>query len=235
MGTSISDIAQLQNTMTGVAQNTKAKSAERRTDTNEKTTGATQNTQAGSGAERTSRSETRAALNAQIVSSMRNVSLKAGNNPQALMVRSALDNIYNALRASLGSNQSPDANQPDAVETRPLPWQGAETYPPQEDTSPEAYANKILSGSLKFFDAYAARHSGENPENLRQDFVNLVQGAFEKGFNEAVDILKSLKVFSGNVESEINQTYDLVMKGYQNFLAGPSQETEEAGSSPKVE
>ena len=54
------------------------------------------------------------------------------------------------------------------------------------------------------------------------NFVDVIRGGFERGFGEARDILSGLGVLGADspVEQAINQTYALVMKGYDDFLAG---------------
>lgn len=61
--------------------------------------------------------------------------------------------------------------------------------------------------------------------------VPVIRGGFEKGFNEARDILQGLQVFSGDIESGVMKTYEPVSKGYDDFLASKlgGQQTEEPG------
>jgi len=56
---------------------------------------------------------------------------------------------------------------------------------------------------------------------VARNFVDLIRGGFEQGFGEARDILSGLGVLGADspVEQGINQTYALVMKGYDDFLA----------------
>ena len=146
--------------------------------------------------QRTQRDE----ANLLIMQASTEVSLKAGNQSQALLLRSAIERINEILAPELG---------PDAISARM-----------SEDNSPEATAERILSLSTGFFDSYAKQHPNDDPDQLATDFVNLIRGGFEKGFNEAKDILQGLKVFSGDVESGIMKTFELVSQGYDEFLAG---------------
>jgi len=56
---------------------------------------------------------------------------------------------------------------------------------------------------------------------MARNFVDLIRGGFERGFGEARDILSGLGVLGADspIEQGINQTYALVMKGYDDFLA----------------
>lgn len=150
-----------------------------------------------------SASETRVSLrdqmNVQILEASAAVSLKAGEQSQALLFRSAIDRINEYLAPTLGA---------DAIQGKM-----------SEDNSAEATAARIVSLSTAFYDSYAAQHPGDDPEQLATNFVNLIRGGFEKGFNEAKDILQGLQVFSGDIESGVMKTFDLVNQGYDDFLA----------------
>jgi len=150
-------------------------------------------------------------LNLQILQASAEVSLNAGNQSQALLFRSAIDRINELLAPTLG---------PDALQAKM-----------SEDNSPEATAGRILSISTGFFDAYAAQRPNDDPDQVAKDFVELIRGGFERGFNEAKEILQGLQVFNGDIESGVLKTYELVSQGYDDFLAsklGGGQQTEEA-------
>ena len=121
----------------------------------------------------------------------------------ALLYRTAIDRINEMLTPELGPNAIGNAVAP--VQT------------------PEATAGRIVAMTTAFYDAYAghARNKGKDPDVLIQDFVNLIRGGFEKGFGEAKDILSGLGVMGKDspIEQGINQTYALVMQGFDDFLA----------------
>jgi hypothetical protein len=145
------------------------------------------------------RNNVRNELNLQILQASAEVSLNAGNQSQALLFRSAIERINELLAPTLG---------PDALQAKM-----------SEDNSPEATAGRILSLSTGFFDAYAAQRPNDDPDLVAKDFVELIRGGFEQGFNEARDILQGLQVFNGDIESGVMKTYELVQKGYDDFLA----------------
>lgn len=156
--------------------------------------------QSGPEAPASSRAAARQQLNVQILEASAKVSLSAGDNSQALLFRSAIERINEILAPELGS---------DAIQNAAA-----------QDNSAEATAQRILSLSTGFYDAYAAKRPGDDPEQVARDFVDLIRGGFEKGFGEARQILQGLNVFNGDVESGVMKTYELVHKGYDDFLAG---------------
>jgi len=166
--------------------------------------------QAGKQAEKVkvgSVAEARQQQNVRILEASATVAVKAGDTSQALLLRTAIDRINELLAPEFGE---------DAIQARM-----------SDDNSPEAVAERILSLSTGFFDAYAQQRTGDDPEQVARDFVDLIRGGFQKGFNEAKEILQGLNVFNGEVESGITKTFELVMKGYDDFLAARLQPKEE--------
>ena len=157
------------------------------------------------------RASARDQMNVQILQASSEVSLKAGDQSQALLLRSAIERINELLAPTLG---------PDAIQAKA-----------SEDNSPEATAGRILSLSTGFFDAYAAQRPDDDPDQVAKDFVDLVRGGFEQGFNEAKDILQGLKVFDGDIESGVMKTYELVSQGYDEFLAGKLSKAPETATT----
>ncbi len=142
----------------------------------------------------------RAQLNTQILQASMDVSISAGNNSMALLYRTAIDSINEQLAPELGPNA----------------LQGAMG----QDNSAEATAGRILSQSTAFFDAYARQHPNEEPEDVLRNFVGIIRGGFEKGYSEAASILSGLGVMGegSTVAAEIGKTFELVQKGYDDFL-----------------
>lgn len=161
----------------------------------------------------------RNALNAQILEASLQVSVKAGNDGLALLYRSAVDHINELLAPELG---------PDAI-----------GQAMGQDNSPEGTAGRILSMSTAFFEQYAAQHKNKDPEQLVHDFVDLIRGGFEQGYAEAADILTGLGVMGEDspIAAGIQKTFELVQKGYDDFLASklaelrPATPTEDSNSS----
>lgn len=162
-----------------------------------------QDTQAPTQANSTSPSSLRSQQNAQILQASMDVSIQSGNSSLTLLYRTAIERINEFLAPEFG---------PNAIGTAEAP-----------DNSPEATAGRILSLSTAFYDAFAAQAKNKDkaPDALAREFVDLIRGGFERGFGEAKDILSGLNVLGADspIEQGINKTYELVMKGYDDFLA----------------
>jgi hypothetical protein len=148
--------------------------------------------------EQVSEAALRKDLNVGILKASMEVSIRSGDQSQALLFRSAIEGINEALAPTLG---------PDAIQNAM-----------GQDNSAEATAGRIVSMSTAFFDAYAARRPGDDPETVLRDFMDVIRGGFEKGFGEARDILSGLGVFNGAVEADVMKTRELVLQGYDRFM-----------------
>lgn len=139
--------------------------------------------------------------NSQILEASLQISIQAGNDSLALLYRTAVDEINNVLAPDLG---------PDAIQNAM-----------SQDNSAQATAGRIVGLSTAMFNAYAARYPDKDMEVVAKDFVNVVRGGFEQGYKEAEDILNSLGVLSAGspVAEGISQTFALVQKGYDDWLA----------------
>jgi hypothetical protein len=139
--------------------------------------------------------------NVQILQASMDVSIQSGDSSLALLYRTAIDRINEVLAPELGADAIANASN--------------------QDNSPEGTAGRILALSTAFYDAYAARHTDKDVETVARDFVALIRGGFEAGFGEARDILSGLGVLGEDspVATGIQKTYELVMKGYDDFLA----------------
>jgi hypothetical protein len=153
----------------------------------------------------------RASSNSAIVQTSLNVAISAGNDPLALLLKSAINGINEELAPTLGK---------DAIQN------AAAT----QDNSPEATAGRIVQLSTAFYDAFRQQKGLEDTEETRKQFIDVIQGGFEKGFKEAQDVLEGLKVLGGDVAAGIGKTYDLVLKGYQDFIKPPAPADETGGT-----
>jgi hypothetical protein len=150
--------------------------------------------------------KSRASLNSAIVQTSLNVAISSGNNPLALLYRSAIEGINEALAPELGKDaiQNAAANQ---------------------DNSAEATAERIVNLSTAFYAKYLEKNKLEDNEESRGKFIDVISAGFEKGFKEAQDILGGLKVLSGDVAAGIDKTHELVLKGFADFKAGTTATT----------
>lgn len=151
----------------------------------------------------TTREKLQSQLNTAIVQSSLSVSISSGNEPLALLYKSAISSLNETLQADFGENAIQNAAG--------------------QDNSPEATAQRIVQLSTGFFEAYKQQHPGEDDSATLKKFMDTIKGGFEQGFKEASDILGGLKVLNGDIASNVQKTYDLVQKGYADFAAAHSQ------------
>ncbi len=151
------------------------------------------------------------ALNASIMQASAQISIGAQGDPQALLYKSAITGINEALQAELGENAVQNAAN--------------------NDNSPEATAGRIVSLATGFFGAFKNQNPGMDDDTAMGKFMDTIQGGIEKGFKEARDILKGLSVLGGDIATNIDKTYELVMKGLSDFSASASKPKEAAAET----
>jgi hypothetical protein len=141
----------------------------------------------------------RAQLNTAIVQASLTVSIGAQNEPLTLLLKSAITGINEALKGQYGD---------DAIQNAVA-----------QDNTPQGTADRIVSLSTGFFEAYKQQHPDQDEAAALDKFMSTIRGGMEKGFQEGRDILQGLKVLNGDVAGNIDQTYELVQKGYAAFEA----------------
>lgn len=162
----------------------------------------------GAGGQMSVNDRSRLQLNAAILQASMNVSLSSQSDPLALVYKSAITGINEALQADFGDNAVQNAAS--------------------QDNSAEATAQRIVSLSTGFFDAFKKQNPGMDNDAALEKFMGTITGGMEKGFGEARDILKGLNVLQGDIAGNIDKTYELVQKGYADFLAAHSSKKAEA-------
>lgn len=138
--------------------------------------------------------------NSAIMQSQMSVSVQSGNEPLALLYKTAIEAINEELAPELGENAAQQA------------------FDSGLDVSPEATAERIVQGATGFFGAYQGNHPELNGEAAMTEFMSLIKGGIDKGFEEAKDILESLRVLEGDIEINIGLTYEHVQTGLQSFV-----------------
>ena len=131
-------------------------------------------------------------LNASILQSALTVSLSTQNDPMTLVYKTAIQNLNEVLKPTLGDNAIQNAAK--------------------EDNSPEATAGRIVSLTTGLFDLYKQSFPGEDESTVLDRFQKVIQGGITTGFNEARGILQGMNVLGGTISSNIDKTYDLVPK-----------------------
>lgn len=138
-------------------------------------------------------------LNAAILESAININAAAGS-PQALVLKTALEGINEALKETMGEN---------AIQN---------TYDSGLDVSPEATAERIVSLSTAFFGSYQQQHPELSEDEALTKFIDIISGGIDTGFGEAREILGGLNVLEGEIATNIDLTYDLVQEGLKAFI-----------------
>ncbi|HEY5801271.1 MAG TPA: DUF5610 domain-containing protein [Burkholderiaceae bacterium] len=139
------------------------------------------------------RETARSQLNGQIIQA----TLAAANDPQALLLKSAINGINDLLAPELGK---------DALQS----VMG-------QDNSPAGTSGRIVSISTGFFELYKKQHPGEDEEQVLKQFMQTIRGGNDRGFSEARNILQGMKVLGGDIAGNIDKTYALVQQGYADF------------------
>lgn len=148
-------------------------------------------------------------LNASIMQASAAVSIGAADDPQALLYKTAITSINEALQAELGENAVQNAAA--------------------QDNSPQGTADRILALSTGFLDSYKKQHPDMEDSAALEKFIDTVKGGIEQGFKEARGILAGLDVMHGDIAANIGKTYELVMRGLDDFAAKTAQPREQAG------
>lgn len=140
-----------------------------------------------------------ASQNSAIIQTQLNVAISSGNNPLALLFKTAVEGINEVLGEDAIQNAA------------------------SQDNSAEATAQRIVDMSTAFYGKYLEQNKLEDNEESRGKFIDLISGGFEKGFKEAQDILQGLKVLEGDIAAGIDKTHELVLAGFAAFRAGPEE------------
>jgi len=151
------------------------------------------------GATITTKEEARVQLNASIVTASFDVAISSGNEPLALLYKSAINSINDILKPTLGENAIQNAAN--------------------QDNTAEGTAGRIVSISTGFYEALKRQHPGENEADVLTNFMATIKSGFERGYQEASDILQGLGVLDGDIKSGIEKTFKLVQQGYADFEA----------------
>ncbi len=96
-----------------------------------------------------------------------------------------------------------------------------------EDVTPEATADRIVTGSVAFFDAYAKQHKDLEGEELIDSFMAEIRKGIKTGYDDAFNILKGLGAFEvEGVQDGIEKTKSLIE---EKLVAFENQKRKEFG------
>ncbi len=125
--------------------------------------------------------------------------LSVTDEPMALVLKTALEGINEALKESMGDNAIQKA------------------YDSGLDVSPKATAERIVSLSTAFFGKYQEMNPDMSQKDALASFTDIISGGIDQGFAEARDILDGLGVLKGDIADNIDKTYALVQDGLKSF------------------
>lgn len=128
------------------------------------------------------------------------VSLSAGGEPMILTYKAAVEKINEILSPELGVERPIDTALEEGL-----------------DVSPEATADRIVSLTTALYSRYQEANPELEGAALVDQFVDVIAGGIEQGFNEARDILNGLGVLEGDIAANIDRTFELVQEGLQAF------------------
>ena len=148
---------------------------------------------------RSVKEQARQAQNTAILKANEQVSLRSNNDSLSLLYKTALEGINAELEPVMGENAA------------------QKIYDSGIDTSPEATAERIVAFATCFYGRYKELNQDKSEEENLTNFLKIIGGGIDKGFDDAKDILKGLKVYEGDVESGVDKTYSLVMQGLDTF------------------
>ncbi len=102
----------------------------------------------------------------------------------------------------------------------------------KEDYTPAKVSDRIMSSILA---AYGQLRQAR-PEANTDRFFSQVKDGLEKGFSEAKDILQNLGMLQGKIAEDVNNTYDLTMRGLDKLASQAKlASTNETTVNPRVD
>jgi hypothetical protein len=95
----------------------------------------------------------------------------------------------------------------------------------QEDTTPEATAERIVSGATSYFEVFKRQNPNLSEEELLNRFLSTIRGGIDRGYSEAVEILEGLGAFEfEGVKNGVEKTRQLVDEKLAAFEAFKREE-----------
>lgn len=144
-------------------------------------------------------------LNQTILQNQLEISLKSDNKSMTL--------LYKTITASIEKR----LNNDETVTAAPEKSNATKPYGQDQDTSPQATADRIVAFATNFYGNYRDRNKDLTEEQAMDDFMAKIGSGIDQGFADAKDILKGLQQLEGKVASDIDETYDLIQQGLQTF------------------
>ncbi len=167
--------------------------------------------------------ENRRQLNQTILDNQLSLSLKSDNKAMNLLYRAISDAVEKRMagQAPQNANDSTEATAETGLN---------KTYN-NEDTSPQATADRIVGFATNFYQAFREQNPELNDEDGLEQFMQEIGKGIDQGFADARDILTGLKKLEGKVADDIDETYNLIQQGLQDFRERMQQPKEQAAAA----
>ncbi len=143
--------------------------------------------------------------NQAILQNQLEISMKSDNKSMSLLYKTITESIEKRL------------TQNEDVATTTENKVVANKYGRDEDTSPQATADRIVAFATNFYGNYREQNKDLTEQDAMDDFMRKIGGGIDQGFADARDILKGLQQLEGKVATDIDETYQLIQQGLQSF------------------
>lgn len=150
-------------------------------------------------------------LNQTILDNQLSLSLQSDDKAMNLLYRAISDAVEKRLAAQSPAGQNQDSSTEATAET------GLNKTYNNEDTSPQATADRIVGFATNFYQAFREQNPELNDEDGLEQFMQEIGKGIDQGFADARDILTGLKKLEGKVATDIDETYSLIQQGLQEF------------------
>lgn len=167
--------------------------------------------------------ENRRQLNQTILDNQLSLSLQSDNKAMNLLYRAISDAVEKRI-----ADQAPQDQENNAEATTDT---GLNKTYSNEDTSPQATADRIVSFATNFYQAFREQNPELNDEDSLEQFMQEIGKGIDQGFADARDILTGLKKLEGKVADDIDETYNLIQKGLQDFRERMQQPKDQAAAT----
>lgn len=163
-------------------------------------------------------------LNATIIQSQFELSLKSDNKSLNLLYKSVISSLATEFEDYL--QKATEAGKTGEKVTNP--------YGTDTDTSPKATADRILTFATGFYDTFKKQNPNLSEEEGLEQFISKISAGIDQGFGEARDVLGSLKRLDGKVKTDIDETYELIQKGLSAFRDSFKQQPDDLVTTQPV-
>ena len=92
------------------------------------------------------------------------------------------------------------------------------------DVSPEATADRIVGFALGLKGVYSRQNSDLSQEEMMAGFEKEIRRGISDGFSNARGILGDLSMLEGDVQTNVDATWDLVQQKLDDFFHPPEEE-----------